>query len=90
MSLKSNISKLSGQLHARLEEQFEREVYKIPVEDLEFFAIHGYWPEGKRYEEFSQLLRFRPRAPEFEGKTDQELEFFAVNNRWPEPEKSER
>ncbi len=31
---------------AKADEQFERECENRSVDDLEFFADHGYWPEA--------------------------------------------
>ena len=84
MSLRSSVSKISRELDAIYEEQYEREANKIPEEDLDYFCLHGYWPDGKRYEMFSELLRHVRLSPEYEGKTGQELEFFVVNGRWPD------
>jgi hypothetical protein len=90
VSLKSSVNKISRELDAIYEEQFELEANKIPDEDLDFFISRGYWPDGKRYKEYSLLLRCRPIPPGFEGRTEQELEFFVTNGRWPEQERTER
>jgi hypothetical protein len=85
-TIKSRLERLEEKQWQKQCEELDRYLKGRSLEDVEFFAVHGYLPEepipGEPYapghtswEEYKLLVR---------GRSDDELKFYAVHGYWPE------